>query len=423
MTDTAAEQAVQGRRATAVEACRSCGGPRPCPFLSLGDTPIANALVDPTDGDQDPVHPLEVGFCPGCSLVQLTHELPADAIFGADYPYYSSVSDTLVAHAAEHVDTFVAERSLGPDPLVIEVGSNDGYLLGRALRHGLRVLGIDPSDGPASAARARGVPTLTAFFGRELAEEIRARSGPAELVVANNVMAHVPALNDFVAGLAVLVADDGLVQVENPDVGSLLANNAFDTVYHEHFCYFSTLAVEALFARHGLTLVDVRSFPGIHGGTLRWTASRWGRPSAAVRRRLARERDLGLADAAVYEAFGRQVPRIQADLRALLAGLRERGARIAAYGAAAKGATLLNSTGIDRTTVEYVVDGNVHKQGRAMPGARLPIRDPSVLLVDRPDHLLLLAWNLRDEVMRQQAEYRRLGGRFIVPVPTPAIVS
>ncbi len=423
MTDVAIEHAGRPPRATAVDRCRSCGRTDLRPFLSLGETPIANALVDPDAVGPDPRYPLEVGFCPGCSLVQLTHELPAEVIFGADYPYHSSVSDTLVAHAAAHVDAVVAERSLGPHSLVVEVGSNDGYLLRRALDHRVRVLGVDPSPGPAAAAEEWGVPTLTTFFGCDVAEDVRARHGPADLVVANNVMAHVPALDDFVAGLATLVADDGVVSVENPDVGSLMANNAFDTVYHEHFCYFSTLAVDALFARHGLRLIDVASFPGIHGGTLRWTASRSGRPSVAVSRRLAEERDRGLGDAAVYEAFGRRVPRIQADLRDLLDGLRARGARIAAYGAAAKGATLLNSSGIDRRTVEYVVDGSPHKQGRAMPGARLPIHEPSVLLTDRPDHVLLLAWNLQEEILRGQVEYRRRGGRFIVPVPTPAIVE
>jgi hypothetical protein len=241
-------------------------------------------------------------------------------------------------------------------------------------------------------------------------------------VVANNVMAHVPALNDFVAGLAVLVADDGLVQVENPDVGSLLANNAFDTVYHEHFCYFSTIAVERLFRRHGLVLVDVEHFEYLHGGTLRWTAAKHGTPTGAARRHLAEELDLGLDEFDAYRSFGERVALTQTALRELLERLRAEGATVAAYGAAAKGATLLNSSGVDHRLVDFVVDRNVHKQGKAMPGARLPILDPAELLTRRPDYVLLLAWNVRDEVMRQQADYRAGGGRFIVPIPTPIVL-
>lgn len=409
-------------RATVVTHCRSCGEGGLLPFLSLGATPIANALVGLDADDDEPRYPLEVGFCPACSLVQVTHELPAGVIFDADYAYFSSFSDMLVRHSAEHVDDLVAARDLGPGSFVVELASNDGYLLRRFGDHGVPVLGVEPTPGPAAAARAAGVPTREAFFGLALAEEIRRERGPADVVLANNVMAHVPELNDFVAGMAALVADDGIVQVENPGVRYLLEHNEFDTVYHEHFCYFSTIAVERLFRRHGLTLVDVEYFEHLHGGTLRWTAARQGTPSGAARRHLAEEHELGLDGFDAYRDFGAQVERTQTELRDLLVRLRSEGATVAAYGAAAKGATLLNSSGVDHRLVDFVVDRNVHKQGKAMPGARLPILDPAELLARQPDYVLLLAWNVRDEVMRQQADYRAAGGRFIVPVPTPTVV-
>jgi SAM-dependent methyltransferase len=409
--------------AAPVRSCRSCGAGGLRAFLSLGTTPIANALVDPADlAAPDPAYPLEVGFCASCALVQLTHELPAEVIFDADYPYFSSFSDMLVRHSAAHVDDLVADRSLDGGSFVVELASNDGYLLRRLVEHGVPVLGVEPTPGPAEAARRAGVPTMEAFFGAELGERLRRERGPADVVIANNVMAHVPDLNSFVAGMATLVAEDGIVQVENPGVRYLLERVAFDTVYHEHFCYFSTIAVERLFARHGLHLQDVELFPQLHGGTLRWTAGRRPHRSPAVDDHLAGEHALGLSGPDAYRDFGALVRRNQEQLRELLAALRAQGATIGAYGAAAKGATLLNSTGIGADVVEFVVDRNPHKQGKLMPGARIPILDPAALLERRPDYVLLLAWNVRDEVMRQQEEYRRGGGRFIVPVPRPEVL-
>ena len=409
--------------ATAVLACRSCGEAGLREFLALGPTPIANALVPPAaTGEPEPSFPLSVGFCPECSLVQLTHELPAEEIFGADYPYFSSFSDALVRHSAAHVDQVIDARGLGAGSFAVEIASNDGYLLKRFVERGVPVLGVEPTPGPAAAAREAGVPTREAFFGTAVAEEIVAESGRADVVIANNVMAHVPALNDFVAGLATLVAEDGIVQVENPGVRYLLEHNEFDTVYHEHFCYFSTIAVQKLFARHGLGLVDVEYFPDLHGGTLRWTASRTGTPTAAVETFLGEEQALGLADWAAYEDFGARVAQTQAELVALLRRLHDEGRTVAAYGAAAKGATLLNSSGVGANLVSFVVDRNVHKQGKLIPGARIPILDPAELLTRRPDYLLLLAWNFKDEIVAQQAAYAEAGGKFIVPVPRPEVL-
>lgn len=423
LDESTANAASGAGQALRVTRCRSCGSQDLREFLSLGSTPIANALLAPADtGAPDPSYPLSVGFCAGCALVQLTHELPAEVIFGADYPYFSSFSDALVRHSGEHVDALVAKRGLGSDALVVELASNDGYLLRQFERHGVPTLGVEPTPGPAAAAREAGVETVEAFFTAELGAQLRAERGPADAILANNVMAHVPDLNGFVAGMAALVADDGVVQVENPGVRYLLEHAEFDTVYHEHFCYFSTLAVQRLFARHGLTLLDVEHFPNLHGGTLRWTAGKQGEPSEAALRHLAEERELGLDDYAAYQDFGQTVARNQGELVELLRSLRAEGASIAAYGAAAKGATLLNSAGIGANTIDFVVDRNTHKQDKLMPGARIPILDPEALAERRPDYVLLLAWNFAEEIIRQQGDYSEAGGRFIVPVPRPRVI-
>jgi SAM-dependent methyltransferase len=411
--------------ATEVNTCRSCGGGRPRPFLSLGETPIANRLVraDALDA-ADPTFPLGVGFCEHCALVQLTHALPADEIFDADYPYYSSFSDMLVRHSEKHVIELIESLGLGPHSLVVELASNDGYLLKAFVERGIPVLGIEPTPGPAAAARAVGVPTREAFFGAELARQLVDEGLRADVIIANNVMAHVPDLGSFVEGLCLLLRDDGVVSVENPGVGALLEHTEFDTIYHEHYCYFSTIAVDGLLRRHGLQLVGVTEFPDLHGGTLRWRAARTAAavPDPSVAARLAAERDAGLETFERYASFGDKVRQLQSQLRALLGELKAGGATIAAYGAAAKGATLLNSSGIGTDLVDFVVDRNVHKQGRYVPGARLPILSPAALAECRPDYLLLLAWNVKNEIMAQQADYAARGGRFIVPVPRPVVL-
>jgi SAM-dependent methyltransferase len=403
-----------------VDRCRSCSSPSLTPFLSLGRTPVANALLRSPDEDC-PAFPLQVGLCEECALVQLLHELPADAVFGADYPYFSSYSDSLCAHARAHVHALVRDLALGPDDLVCEVASNDGYLLREVVGTGVRALGIEPSPGPAAAAVAVGVPTVQEFLTPELAARVRREHGPARVVVANNVMAHVPDLNGFVAGLATLLAEDGVLTIENPGVQQLVEHLAFDTIYHEHYCYFSTTAVQALLARHGLVLNDVELFPDLHGGTLRWWCSRGGGASPRLQARLHAEHAAGLARPSFYEHFAGAVGRLQQELRDVLERLRADGRSVAAYGAAAKGATLLNSSGIDRRLVDVVVDRNPHKQGRWMPGAALPVLPVEELARRRPDVLLLLAWNLEAEVRRQLQDYLGSGGRLLVPMPWPRL--
>ncbi|MCU1677871.1 MAG: C-methyltransferase [Frankiales bacterium] len=407
-----------------VTACRSCGRDGILPFLDLGSTPVANALV-PADrlDETDASYPLGVAYCPECYLVQVTHALPAEVIFSSDYPYFSSYSDSLLEHSKAHVDSIIASRGIDEHSFVVEVASNDGYLLRWFAKAGARVLGIEPTPEPAAAARAVGVDTLQEFFGVELADKLVARHGHADVIVANNVMAHVPDLNGFVAGFARLLAPGGRLSVENPGVRYMIEHVEFDTIYHEHFCYFSCLAVDKLLERHGLHLQDIELFPDLHGGTLRWIAGHEETRTARAQEFLDAERAAGLDTFDYYASYGATVASLQADLRELLAKLKADGASIAAYGAAAKGATLLNSTGIDHTTVDFVADKNPQKQGKWMPGCRLEILPAEALLERKPDYTLMLAWNFADEIIRQQSEYRATGGKFIVPVPSVRIVQ
>jgi SAM-dependent methyltransferase len=389
-------------------------------FLRLGDLPLPDALLreDELDGPE-PRFPLDLAVCAECSLVQLLGEVPPEQLFVDNYLYFSSYSDSLLEHAREHAQTLIAQRGLGPESLVVEIASNDGYLLRNFVERGIPVLGIDPAPTQADAAEAAGVPTLREFFGAEVAERLRAEGRVADVIVAFNVLAHTPDPNDLVAGMAKLLADDGVVTVENTYVRDLIDNLAFDTVYHEHFSYLSCTAVDGLARRHGLFLNEVEHFPELQGGSLRWRLGRRDDPGPEVARFLGEERELGLA---YYRRFGERVERLSTELLSLLRGLKADGASIAAYGAAAKGTVLLNHIGIDTLLVDFVVDRNPHKHGLFMPGVHLPIRAPEALLEERPDYLLLLAWNYRDEIMRQQEEYRRLGGRFVVPVPIPEVV-
>lgn len=403
--------------------CRSCGHTDLKVFLSLGDLPLPDRLVDPDERDEpEPRFPLDVAFCPSCTLVQLLDAVDPELLFVDRYLYFSSYADDLLAHAAEHAAALVEERDLDADNLVVEVASNDGYLLRNFVDRGVEVLGIDPAPDQAAAAEEVGVPTLTEFFDADLATALRDERGGADVIIANNVMAHVPDVNGFMEGLSILVADDGIVTVENPYVRDLVDHCEFDTIYHEHVCYFSCHAVRALAARHGLHLNRVEEFPDLHGGSLRWTLGPRDEPGPSVQRHLEEERRRGLTRFAFYDGFGARVETLQEELRDLLHGLRARGAEIAAYGAAAKGSVLLNATGLGPDLIEYVVDRNPHKQGHLMPGVQVPIRGVEALMEDRPDHVLLLAWNFAREIMEQQQAYIEAGGRFVIPVPSPRIV-
>ncbi|MGH2756330.1 MAG: class I SAM-dependent methyltransferase [Actinomycetota bacterium] len=403
-----------------ISGCRSCGSEYLRSVLSLGNIPLTDSYVEESDlSDPEPRFPLDVAFCPECSLVQIIQTVPPEAMF-SDYAYFSSFADTVVANAQQNTDSLIAKRNLGPNDLVVEIASNDGYLLKNFVGKGIPVLGIDPAEGPAGVARSEGVPTITRFFDRHLALELR-KDGGADVIIANNVLAHVPDLNGFVAGIATLLKDEGVAVIEAPYIRDLIEKGEFDTIYHEHLCYFSVTALTMLFRRHGLWLNEVEHLP-IHGGSLRLYVEKVQRPmNAGVF--LDDERRCGLIEFDYYRKFETRVQNIQTSLVHLLGGLKAEGCSIAAYGAAAKGTVILNSAGVDSETIDFVVDRNVHKQGKYLPGTRIPIRDTSVLSAEVPDYVLLLSWNFRDEVIAQQRDYLAAGGRFIVPVPYPEVIS
>jgi SAM-dependent methyltransferase len=405
-----------------VIACRSCGTSGLESFLSLGVQPLADGLLREEDLQRpEPRYPLDVAFCRSCTLVQILHTVPPGELFGHDYPYYSSFSDALLDHSRRNVEARIAERGLGPDNLVVELASNDGYLLQYYQRAGIPVLGIDPAPGPAKAAEERGVPTMVDFFTLDLADKLVAEGKRADVIHGNNVLAHVADTNGFVGGVARLLKPEGVAVIEVPYVRDLIDHCEFDTIYHEHLCYFSVTSLNHLFARHGLFLNRVERL-SIHGGSLRLFVEPQERREESVIRLLQEERDLGVTSWDYYRDFAGRVNKVIRSLQTLVGGLKAEGKRIAGYGAAAKGAVLLNATNIGDDVLDFVCDRNVHKQGRYMPGVHVPIVPPARILETMPDYVLLLPWNFKDEILKQQSEYRQRGGKFIVPIPDPVVV-
>jgi SAM-dependent methyltransferase len=405
-----------------VEGCRSCGHAI-TPILTLGQMPLANALLTADQlGRPEPTYPLVLAVCPECALAQLTETVSPELLF-REYPYFSSYSDTMLAHARALVRRLITSRHLTRTSLVVELASNDGYLLQYFLPDGIPVLGIEPAANIAGVARDQGVPTLCEFFGKEVADDLRRKGTVADVIIANNVLAHVADLHGFTEGIRTLLKDDGVAVIEVPYVKELIDHCEFDTIYHEHLCYYSLTALTRLLERHGLAIVDVERTP-VHGGSVRLWAVHQGQaqPAPGVQALIREEAAWGVDRPARYLEFGQNVERVKTALRSLLESFKRAGSRIAAYGAAAKGAILLNYCGIGTETLEFVVDRSPHKQGRFMPGVRLPIYPPSKLLEAQPEYVLLLPWNVADEIREQQAEYRLRGGRFIIPIPEPRVV-
>lgn len=435
MEDLALTEGPAVERARAGHRCRFCGAPLARNFVDLGLSPLANSYVEPDALDEpESFYPLKAYVCEGCFLVQLPEAARPDEIF-TDYAYFSSYSSTWVEHARRYVEAAAERFRLGSQHLVLEIASNDGYLLQHFRDRGVPVLGIEPAANVAEAAREAGIPTRVEFFGNGTARALAGEGVRPDLLVANNVLAHVPDLNDFVAGIQTVLAEGGVATLEFPHLLRLMDELQFDTIYHEHFSYFSFHTVSKVFAAHGLELFDVEEIP-THGGSLR-VYSRDARPRAsgaarALRSRrepeepearervedlLRREREAGLLDPKTYDGFEERVRGTKRKLLRFLLDARERGERVAGYGAPAKGNTLLNYCGVGPDLLPFTVDRSPHKQGRYLPGTRIPIAAPDRLREERPEFVLILPWNLKDEVVEQMADVRSWGGRFVVAIP------
>lgn len=403
--------------------CLSCRSTRGHRVLDLGLQPLANNLLSEADlNREEPRFPLGIAVCESCWLVQLTHLVPPVELF-SEYLYFSSFSETMLSHAAKAAEQYIRELGLKADSLVMEIASNDGYFLKNFLGAGIPVVGVEPAANIAVEAEKLGIPTEVEFFGADFAARYVAENRQADLILANNVFAHAPDTNDFVSGLAIAMSPDGVAKIEFPYLLNLLEGVEFDTIYHEHVFYFSVTALLPLFERHGLQIIDVEKID-IHGGSVRITIAHSGVAVADERvgRVLEEEREYGVQSFRTYEAFAERVDQLRHDLCLQLEELTANNHSIAAYGASAKGSTLLNYCGIGAETLQFVCDRSSYKQGKLTPGTHLPIVSAEQLLERMPDYTLLLTWNFAKEILEQQNSYREAGGKFVIPLPSVEVV-
>jgi len=407
--------------------CRHCQAPLELVFADLGTMPVANDYLDAGSlTNPEPSYPLRAFVCRSCRLVQLEDFVPAEHVFGADYAYQSSMSDSWLAHAAHYAKTMIANENLDTNSRVIEIASNDGYLLQFFKKANIPVLGIEPATNVAQIARNKhGIPTIEAFFGVAEAERVKHSHGPADLLIANNVLAHVPDINDFVKGFQILLKPEGVITFEFPHVLNLITLGQFDTIYHEHFSYLSLLALEHVLTAAGLRAFDVDELP-THGGSLRVLAGHIGSPHSETARLQAvrdKERDARLDTDFPYLDLAAKAEHTKRALKTLLDDFKRQGKHIAAYGAPAKGNTLLNYCSIDEDIIAFTVDRAESKQGRYLPGSHIPILHPQAIAEHKPDIVLILPWNLCDEITEQFAFIKEWGGRFVVPIPFPRLLD
>ena len=405
---------------SSIYTCRSCGAKLVHTFVDLGTAPPCQRHVTPQNFDRaEATYPLHAFVCDACWLVQVPAYLRADELFDQDYAYFSSFSTSWLAHCEKYVGMAISRFKLGTASKVVELASNDGYLLQYFVKHGVPVLGIEPTANTAAAAMEKGVRSHVAFFGVETAKHVLNTEGSADLVLGNNVLAHVPDINDFVGGIKILLAAKGTCTIEFPHLEQLIQHNQFDTIYHEHYSYLSLTAVRTLFARHGLVIFDVEELP-THGGSLRIFARHESDPrpiESAVEKIIAAENEFGLTSIARYQRFAEQVRETKRLLLDFLIAAKRDGKSIVGYGAPGKGNTLLNYCGIRSDFIDYTVDRSPHKQGNFLPGSRIPILAPERIFQTKPDYVLILPWNLRDEISTQMKAIREWGGKFVVPIP------
>ncbi|MGE0057535.1 MAG: class I SAM-dependent methyltransferase [Dehalococcoidia bacterium] len=402
--------------------CRSCGGSDLELVLALGEMPLPDALLLPSQLEEpERRYPLDVAFCRDCALVQLMQTVSLMEMYDGRYGHLSSASAARLAHLRTSAEQLIEQRGLDGNSYVIEIGSNDGSMLRCFQARGVPTLGIEPAPGPASEARRAGIATLPTFFTKDLAGQLAAEGRKADVIIANQVLSRVPDLHGFLAGVRVLLGETGVLVIEVPYVRDLIESGAFDTVNHEQLSYFSLTSLVHLFDGAGLSLNHVERLPEC-GGSLRLFLARARHVQPSVARLLEEEAAAGVADASYYAGFAWRAELVRSRLIALLESLKASRKRIVGYGAEGMGSTMLNYCGVDENYLDYVVDLNIQKQGRFMPGVHLPVLNPDRLVSNHPDYVLLLAWTARDEVLSQQEAYRRQGGRFIVPLPEPAII-